>query len=150
MLLFCRRCRFRSTSQTRNGSSRRHVGFTASSPGSPIRRISSLLCVWQKPRRGVYIGFEVAVELGSFASLLSRGYDILLIFIFEALGFSATGDLYINAFDGWPDWPFHQTRYASEVSAAFDYKAERQDMARRGDDKRTPGSGGIGARNSAD
>ena len=80
----------------------------------------------QEAERGVYIGFETAIELESFTDLLRRTYDILLIFVFEALGPSSTGDVYIHALDALPDWPFHETRFTSEVGPTFDYKSERQ------------------------
>jgi hypothetical protein len=80
----------------------------------------------QEAERGVYIGFETAVELESFTDLLRRTYDILLIFVFEALGPSSTGDVYIHALDELSDWPFHRTRFTAEVGPRFDYKIERQ------------------------
>lgn len=80
----------------------------------------------QEAERGVYIGFETAVELAAFTDLLRRTYDILLIFVFEALGPSSTGDVYIHALDHQSDWPFHQTRFTSEVGPKFAYKIERQ------------------------
>jgi hypothetical protein len=77
--------------------------------------------------RGVYIGFETAAELESFTNLLRRTYDILLIFVFEALGHDATGDVYIQALDDLTAWPFHATKYTPEVGRTFDHKLERQD-----------------------
>jgi hypothetical protein len=76
--------------------------------------------------RGIYIGFETAEELESFTDLLRRTYDVLLIFVFEALGPSSTGDVYVQVLDAWPDWPFHRTRYMAKVGRAFDYKLERR------------------------
>src|SRR5262249_23997327 len=75
---------------------------------------------------GIYIGFETAAELESFTKLLRRAYDILLVFVFEALGPSSTGDVYIHALDDWADWPFHDTPYTAEVGRTVHYKLERQ------------------------
>jgi hypothetical protein len=76
--------------------------------------------------RGIYVGFETAAELESFTDLLRRTYDILLVFVFEALGPTSTGDVYTQALDDWAEWPFHATTYTPEVSRTFDYKVERQ------------------------
>lgn len=80
----------------------------------------------KEAERGVYVGFETAAELASFTGLLSRTYDILLVFVFEALGPSSTGDIYIQVLDDWPEWPFHATKYSPEVSQTFDGKLERE------------------------
>jgi hypothetical protein len=79
----------------------------------------------EQAERGVYIGFETADDLSAFNDLLRRSYDVLLVYVFEALGQASAGDLML-AFDDVEDWPFHQTRFVAEVSRAFDYKAERQ------------------------
>jgi len=94
-------------------------GFTHPSHEQLARRLD-------EAERGVYIGFETAAELESFTDLLRRTYDILLVFVFEALRFESTGDVYIHVLDGLTDWPFHQTQYTSEVGRTFDYKIERQ------------------------
>jgi hypothetical protein len=82
--------------------------------------------------RGVYIGCETADDLSAFNDLLRRSYDVLLVYVFEALGQASAGDLML-AFDDVEDWPFHQTRFVAEVSRAFDYKAERQGRRRSGE-----------------
>jgi hypothetical protein len=94
-------------------------GFTHPSREQLARRL-------EEAERGVYIGFETATELESFTALLRRTYDILLVFVFEALGPSSTGDVYIQVLDGLSEWPFHQTQYMAEVGRTFDYKVERQ------------------------
>jgi hypothetical protein len=75
--------------------------------------------------RGVYIGFETADDLEEFNHLLRRSYDVLLVYLFEALGHASAGDLML-AFDDVKDWPFRQTAFVSSVSSTFDYKAERR------------------------
>jgi hypothetical protein len=79
--------------------------------------------------RGVYIGFETAAEFASFTDLLRRAYDILLVFVFEAIGPSSTGDIYVHILDERTQWPFHRTRYVPEVGRAFDYKLEGRKKA---------------------
>lgn len=85
---------------------------------------------FEQAQRGAYIGFETASDLEAFNDLLRRAYDVLLVYLFEALGHNSAGDLML-AFDEFDDWPFHQTRFVGQVSLAFDYKAERQDRERR-------------------
>jgi hypothetical protein len=80
----------------------------------------------EEAERGIYVGFETAAELESFTDLLRRTYDVLLVFVFEALGPSSTGDVFIQVLDDWPAWPFHTTRFTPEVGGTFDYKFERQ------------------------
>lgn len=76
--------------------------------------------------RGAYLGFETSVELSAFNDLLERTYDVILVYVFEALGPSSTGDVFINVIDELPDWPFAATAFLSAISASYDYKHERQ------------------------
>lgn len=94
--------------------------FTHPSPDQMKQRLD-------EAARGLYIGFETAAELASFTDLLKRTYDILLVFVFEALGPESTGDVYVQVLDEQPVWPFHQTRYVAEVGRTFDYKLERRE-----------------------
>jgi hypothetical protein len=79
----------------------------------------------EQSERGIYIGFETASELEAFNELLKRAYDILLVFVFEALGADSTGDVFINVIDERDDWPFTATTFLPEVSRHYDYKSER-------------------------
>ena len=82
--------------------------------------------VFDQAKRGVYLGFETSEELAAFNDLLERTYDVTLVYVFEALGPSSTGDVFINVIDESPDWPFASTAFLSAISAAYDYKQERQ------------------------
>jgi hypothetical protein len=94
-------------------------GFTHPTYDQLARRL-------EEAKRGVYIGFETVTELESFTDLLRRAYDVLLVFVFEALGPSSTGDVYVQALVDWRNWPFHQTHFTAEVGRRFDYKLERR------------------------
>lgn len=78
----------------------------------------------ERAERGAYIGFETASDLQAFNELLRRAYDILLVFVAEALGPSSAGDLML-VLDDAQDWPFRSTRFMVGVSGMFDYKRER-------------------------
>lgn len=79
----------------------------------------------ERAERGVYVGFETAAELHELNDLLRRCYDVILVFLFEALGHASAGDVML-AFDDFEGWPFHDTTFLSALSATFDYKAERE------------------------
>lgn len=80
--------------------------------------------------QGEYSGFENAATLGAFSRLLFQVYDLVLTLVFEGIGPSFTGDLFIQTFDDIQDWKYHKGRFVSQVSASFDYKAERQRRGR--------------------
>lgn len=80
----------------------------------------------EQAERGVYLGFETSIELAGFNDLLERTYDVILVYVFEALGPSSTGDVFINVIDERPDWPFAATEFVPAISASYDYKHERQ------------------------
>jgi hypothetical protein len=80
----------------------------------------------EQAERGVYLGFETSLELASFNDLLERTYDVILVYVFEALGPSSTGDVFINLIDELPNWPFAATAFVPAISASYDYKDERQ------------------------
>jgi hypothetical protein len=83
----------------------------------------------RRAERGEYIGFESAATLETFNRLLVQAYDVILALIFEGIGPSITGDLFITVFDDHPRWRFHRTKFVAEVSRYFDYKSERQRQA---------------------
>ena len=76
--------------------------------------------------RGEFVGFESARTLETFNKLLFRTYDVVLALIFEGIGPSFTGDLFVNIFDGQPNWRFHKGPLVGDISRFFDYKSERQ------------------------
>jgi len=76
--------------------------------------------------RGVYLGFETSTEFAAFNDLLERAYDVILVYVFEALGPSSTGDVFINVIDELRSWPFAATAFLPAISASYDYKQERQ------------------------
>jgi hypothetical protein len=46
--------------------------------------------------------------------------------VFEGIGPSFTGDLFIGVLDDLPRWRFRKTKFVGEISRFFDYKFERQ------------------------
>lgn len=76
--------------------------------------------------RGEFVGFETTSQLAKVNSLVRRVYDIVLLLTFETLGWDLTGDTFIHILDERDSWKFHRTRFVSELSRNFDYKAERQ------------------------
>ena len=80
----------------------------------------------RRVERGEFMGFESASTLRAFNRLLAQSYDLVLTVIFEGIGAAFTGDLFVQVFDADPDWKFHKGRYVRQISAFFDYKAERQ------------------------
>lgn len=77
--------------------------------------------------RGSFLGFESATQISAVNRLTFAVYDICLVHLFETLGPGLTGDVFTAVFDQMPDWQFHKGRFTSNVSAFFDYKAERRD-----------------------
>jgi hypothetical protein len=77
-------------------------------------------------QRGEFSGFEGPATLEAFTRLASQTLDLVLVMIFEGIGPAFTGDLFIQLFDERPEWKFHRTKFAKQVSAHFDYKLERQ------------------------
>ncbi len=75
---------------------------------------------------GELVGFEGPATLDRFNKIVAQAYDLILALIFEGIGPSFTGDLFVSVFDSHQDWKFHKGRYVREISKFFDYKAERQ------------------------
>jgi hypothetical protein len=75
--------------------------------------------------RGEFSGFEGSKVLEAFTRLSSQVLDLVLALIFEGIGLSFSGDLFISLLDEDPRWKFHKTKFVSRVSDFFDYKAER-------------------------
>ena len=69
-------------------------------------------------------GFETTDELRRLNALISRTYDILLVFMFHGLGAQLTGDVFTQVLDD-RKWRFHRTKWVKQVSTSFAYKAER-------------------------
>lgn len=80
----------------------------------------------RRAARGEFSGFEGPKVVEAFTNLASQTLDLGVVLIFEGIGPAFTGDLYIQLFDSRPDWKFHRTRFARQVSSRFDYKFERQ------------------------
>lgn len=103
-----------------------------------VRVIFSKLCEFVHPskyqideylrrcKRGAFIGFETQKEINDFNKLLFRTLDIITVLMFEVLGISFTGDLFIHVFDEKKDYKFVKGKYVSRYSKVFDYKAERK------------------------
>jgi hypothetical protein len=79
-----------------------------------------------RTERGEFSGFESAKTLEAFNRLVFQTYDLVLVLLFEGIGPSFTGDIFIQALDDEPDWKFHKGRFMSRVGKHFDYKLERQ------------------------
>ena len=69
----------------------------------------------------------------AFNRLTSQTLDVAIVLIFEGIGPAFAGDLYTQLFDDYPNWKFHRTRFATQVSQYFDYKVERQRDGERTD-----------------
>lgn len=80
----------------------------------------------RRVERGEFIGFESATTLRAFNELARQVFDLILVLVFEGVGPSFTGDLFVHLFDPRPEWKYHKGRFVSEVSTYFDYKSERQ------------------------
>lgn len=72
-------------------------------------------------------GFESIRTLEHFVNALSRVYDLVLALVFEGVGPSFTGDVFIQILDDRPEWKFHRTKYCKIICHHFNYKLERQD-----------------------
>ncbi len=75
--------------------------------------------------KGISPGFETPKQLASFVRELERVYDVLLILLFNALGLSLAGDVFVGVLDDHRSWPYHKSRFTKLLSKEFDYKAER-------------------------
>jgi hypothetical protein len=84
----------------------------------------------QRAERGEFAGFEGPGALEALSNLARRTLDLVLVLLFQGLGPSLTGDLFIHVLDERRDWKFHRTEYCAQVSQAFDYKVERQNPLR--------------------
>jgi hypothetical protein len=84
----------------------------------------------QRAGRGEIAGFEGPGALEALGKSARRTLDLVLVLLFQGLGPSLTGDLFVQVFDEQRDWKFHRTHYCAQVSRAFDYKAERQSPQR--------------------
>lgn len=103
-----------------------------------VLQIHDLLCAYVHPsvkqieedhkrnELGFYVGMDMAAEVETMANLIFRVYDIVLVILFNGLGGSMTGDLFINVFDDSKAWKFHKGKFCRQVSASFDYKHERK------------------------
>lgn len=80
----------------------------------------------RRAERGESAGFEGPGALEALTTLASRTFDLVLVLLFQGLGPSLTGDLFIHIFDQQSGWKFHRTTYVPQISQAFDYKVERQ------------------------
>lgn len=80
----------------------------------------------KRAEEGEFIGFESPAIVRAFNKLLAQVYDLALTLLFEGIGPSFTGDVFVQVLDSKPDWKFHKGRFMADVSATFDYKAERQ------------------------
>ncbi len=76
--------------------------------------------------RGIAPAFETQLEVESFVRELERLYDVILVLLFNALGLSLAGDVFVYALDDRKKWPFHKTLFTKKLSSSFDYKAERK------------------------
>lgn len=80
----------------------------------------------RRAARGEFSGFEGPKVIEAFTALASQTLDLAVVLICEGIGPDFTGDLCIQLFDDYPDWKFHRTRFAPQVSSHFDYKVDRQ------------------------
>ncbi len=87
----------------------------------------------RRAARGEFSGFEGPKVVEAFNRLTSQTLDLAVVLICEGIGPAFTGDLHIQLFDDYPDWKFHRTRFAAQVSRYFDYKVERKRRAERPD-----------------
>jgi len=102
-----------------------HSAFGALSGYTHLSRIQ-LNERMRRAERGEYTGFESAKTLEAFNRVAFQVYDVVLALIFEGIGPSFTGDLFIQVLDSRPEWRYHKGRFVAEVSRGFDYKEERQ------------------------
>lgn len=75
--------------------------------------------------QGIAPGFETPRQLEALVRDLHRLYDVLLVLLFNALGLSLAGDVFVQVLDDHSDWPYHKSRFTKLLSKHFDYKAER-------------------------
>lgn len=80
----------------------------------------------RRATRGEFSGFEGPKTLESFTRLVSQTLDLVLVMIFEGIGPSFTGDLFVQVFDERPEWKFHRTKFTKQIASSFDGKLERQ------------------------
>jgi hypothetical protein len=80
----------------------------------------------RRAERGELSGFEGPKVLESFNRLTSQTLDVVLALVFQGVGSSFTGDLFIQVFDDRPTWMYHRTRFVAEISRYFGYKSERR------------------------
>lgn len=79
----------------------------------------------KRAERGEYSGLEGPGVIEAYIRLASQTLDLVLVLVFEGIGPSFTGDVFVQLFDDEPKWKFHRTRYMAQVSKHFEYKMER-------------------------
>lgn len=80
----------------------------------------------RRAARGENIGFESASTLRAFNNLVAQTYDLILALIFEGIGPSFTGDLFVTVYSTKERWSYARAKYTRQVFGHFDYKYERQ------------------------
>jgi hypothetical protein len=79
-----------------------------------------------RAERGESSGFEGPGVVEAFNRLASQTLDVVLVLVFQGIGPTFTGDVFIQLLDDRADWKFHRTRFSSEVARSFEYKVERR------------------------
>ena len=76
--------------------------------------------------RGEDAGRESVATLNRFNRLAFQVYDLVLVLVFESIGLSFAGDIFVTVLDDELGWRFHKGKYVGRMSRCFDYKAERK------------------------
>ena len=77
--------------------------------------------------KGIYVGFETHEELKIANDELRKIFALILVFAFNAIGGSFTGDMFVGYLDTKQDWEYHKSKYISQIDESYDYKIERKD-----------------------
>ena len=80
---------------------------------------------FRRAGRGEFSGLESVATLRSFNQKVAACYDLILSLVFEGIGPTTTGDVFIEVLDHEDRWSFRRSKYLRQVSDHFDYKSER-------------------------
>ena len=77
--------------------------------------------------KGIALGMETVEMLKEVVSEVHEVCSIVSIIIFETIGPSFTGDIFVDNLDSHDHWTLHANGYIALVDSYFDYKHERKD-----------------------
>lgn len=80
----------------------------------------------ERQNRSAFLGFETEIDIKRISGLAYKVLEFVIAIYLTCLGFSSTGDIFINYLDAKDDWKFHKSKYIKKISESYNYKLERK------------------------